>query len=281
MNAKDINPFLRFVDRINFEPLQKNCRAADCHFFYMNDDCCPVIVDGVRYDPGIGAVVIFPAGTDYYFLRDGFLRLVSINFDYTQSAASRAMTCAPVLAENFNEAAITERPNFEDQTFLNRPIVLENMGYIRPYVEEILKEYTYKKQFYREIAAAQFKNIIFEVMRAVMVDTKSSAAVNSVLDYIHRHYAEAIDNAALSRTVGYHPYHLNRLVKSATGTTLHQYLISYRMEIAKRYLHQTDLSITAIAELCGYKNISNFSTDFSKKTGVPPVKYREGLRRMV
>ncbi len=54
-------------------------------------------------------------------------------------------------------------------------------------------------------------------------------------------------------------------MKSTTVTTLHQYLIGYRMEIAKPYLQETDLSITSIAELCGYKNISNFSTDFSRK----------------
>lgn len=280
MNIKDIDPFLRFVNRINFEPVKENCRAVDCHFYYMDDDCCPIVIEGVRYDPRLGSVVIVPAGTDYFFLRDGFLSLISINFDYTQSAAARDKTCPPVLSKSFKVSDITERPDFEDRSFLNKPIVLENMSYLRPHVEEILKEYNYKKQFYREIAASRFKNILFEIMRAVMVDTKSSAAVNTVLNHIHRHYAEPLDNAALSRIVGYHPYHLNRLMKSATGTTLHQYLINYRLETAKRYLQETDYSITEIAELCGYRNISNFSTDFSKKTGISPIRYREELCRM-
>jgi len=275
MNIKDINPYLRFADKINFVPIQKDSRAADCHFFYMNDDCCPVIIDGVRYDPSVGSAVIVPAGTDYYFLRDGYLRLISINFDYTGSAEDRTKLCAPVLTESFNVSDITERPDFEDHTFLNRPIVVENMGYLRPQIEEILKEYTYKKQFYREIAAAHFKNIIFEVMRALMIDTKSNDAVNTVLEYIHEHYAEDIDNTAISRVVGYHPYHLNRLMKTATGTTLHKYIIGYRLEIAMRYLRETELGIADIADLCGYKNLSNFSSDFKKKAGIPPTKYRE------
>jgi len=280
MNIKDIDPFLRFVNRINFVPVRENCRAADCHFFYTHDDCCPVVIDGVRYDTSLGSVIIVPAGMDYYFLREGFLRLISINFDYTRSAEAHTALCPPKLAADFNSADITERPDFEDYPFLGRAIVLEGMSHLRPTVLEILEEYTYQKQFFREIAAAKFKDILFEVMRAVMVGTKSSAAVNTVLDYIHRHYAKDIDNAELSRAVGYHPYHLNRLMKNATGTTLHQYLITYRIRAAKRYLTETELGISEIAELCGYMNFCNFSSDFKKKTGTSPSKYRDEIRRM-
>lgn len=70
-------------------------------------------------------------------------------------------------------------------------------------------------------------------------------------------------------------------MKSATGTTLHQYLIDYRIRMARRILHETDMRIAAVSELCGYKSISNFSTDFKKKTGISPLKYREELHRMV
>ncbi len=281
MNINDINPFLRFVDRINFVPVKQNLRAADCHFFYMNDDCSPVIINGIRYDPSVGTVVIVPAGTDYYFLRDGYLRLISINFDYTRSAENRFESYAPVLAESFNDSDITERPAFEDHTFLNRPLVVENMGYLRPQIEEILKEFTCKKQFYREIASSNFKNIIFEVMRALLFDTKNSETVNTVLEYIHGHYSQDINNKSLSRAVGYHPYHLNRLMKNATGTTLHQYLIDCRISAAKRYLTESDISISEVAELCGYRNLCNFSSDFKKKAGTSPTKYREARRHMM
>ena len=120
MKINNIDPFLRFVNRIHFEPIQQNCHAADCHFFYMDEDCCPVMIDGTRYDPGLGSVVIVPAGTDYYFLRDGILCLVSVNFDYTRVSEHIDKERAPVLKEFFSKADITERPNFEDHTYLNR-----------------------------------------------------------------------------------------------------------------------------------------------------------------
>ena len=102
-----------------------------------------------------------------------------------------------------------------------------------------------------------------------------------ILDYIHRNYSENIDNRTLSDMVGYHPYHLNRLMKNATGTTLRQYLINFRMDAAKRYLRETNYQISKVSELCGYNNFCNFSTDFKRKTGLTPSLYRLKVRHLL
>jgi two-component system response regulator YesN len=124
-----------------------------------------------------------------------------------------------------------------------------------------------------------FKNVIFEMMRLIIQGDKGSKAVDSALEYIHNHYTEDIDNESVARYVGYHSYHLNRLIKTATGTTLRQYIINHRVGVAKRYLEQTDIAVCDISELCGYKNLSNFSIDFKKKTGISPSQYRAKCNR--
>ena len=98
-----------------------------------------------------------------------------------------------------------------------------------------------------------------------------------MLEYIHAHYAEDIDNESIAAHLGYHSYYLNRLMKTVTGTTIRQYIIEYRIEVAKRHLVQTSLSILAISELCGYRNLCNFSVDFRKKTGMSPSHYRASV----
>ena len=102
-----------------------------------------------------------------------------------------------------------------------------------------------------------------------------SEIVDSVLEYIRAHYYEDIDNESVSAHVGYHSYYLNRLMKSVTGTTMRQYIINYRIGMAKRYLEQTAMGISEVSEFCGYKNLSNFSVDFKKKTGLSPSQYRD------
>lgn len=118
-------------------------------------------------------------------------------------------------------------------------------------------------------------------MRHISFDSKGSESINIILDYIHNHYHDDIDNNILSSVVGYHPYHLNRLMKTYTGTTLRQYLINYRIEAAKRYLRETNMQIANISEICGYINFSNFSTEFKRKTGLTPSVYRKETRHLL
>lgn len=274
MQTKDINPFLRFVEEINFLPMQSFCRAVDCHFYFVTEDVTSINIDGVRYNAEKGSVIIVPAGVPYYFIKSSHLGIISINFDYTMSNAHSIKEVTPVLAERFDEADITETPDFTDSGVLNNPIVTENMSYLRPLVDGLLEEYKYKKQFYRDVSSAKFKEILFEVLRAALYRDDSGETVNTVLTYIHDHFSEDIDNNTLSHIAGYHPYHLNRLIKKATGTTLRQYLIDYRIGKAKKYLTETDRSISEISEKCGYKNLCSFSSDFKNRIGVTPQKFR-------
>lgn len=278
MNINDINPFLRFVNSISFNPINKYCCAIDCHFYFMHDNCCPIYINNKKYETSKGTIIIIPAGMNYYFDYKEKLNIISINFDYTQSK-SYIEAKSPVSSKHFNKNDITEKPNFDNYEFLNKPIIIENMWYLFSKIETILNEYKYKKQFYKEVSSSCFKNVLLEIIRSYLWKDNTYDAINIVLDYIHDHYNEEIDNSTLSNLVNYHSYHLNRLMKTTTGTTIHQYIINYRLEIAKRYLQETELSINEVAELCGYKNLCNFSFDFKKRHGVSPSTYRNNTYR--
>ena len=64
-------------------------------------------------------------------------------------------------------------------------------------------------------------------------------------------------------------------MKASLGTTLHSYLIFYRIEKAKRFLTDTESTVFEISKMCGYNNFSNFSYDFKKRTGYTPLRNRE------
>lgn len=276
MNISDINPFVRNAVMINFIPMQRYGIAGDTHLFYMYDSAV-VFIDGEEYPVSFGSVVIVPAAVPYYFKCDAPIRMIAVNYDYTESAAHIIDSRPPRSTEIFKESLITERPDFEDYTALNRPIVLYNMFTAQSQLESVLKEFEYKKTFYRELASSVLRQVIFELLRIIIPGARRGAIVDSVLEYIHAHYSEDIDNESIAAHVGYHSYYLNRIMKLAIGTTIRQYIIDYRIEIAKRHLAQTKLSILAVSELCGYRNLCNFSVDFKKKTGMSPSRYRAGI----
>lgn len=280
MNLNNINPHIRYARNIKNGLRPEFLRAVDYHFYYMLSQHCELVIENTSYSLNPGTIVIIPPGFKYLFKIKTMVEVISINFDYTQSFSYIKTEVEPMSANSFNFSEIIEKINFSS-AILNEPVVIHNMSYLLDAIDTILNEFSYRKQLYLEVSSSVFKNIIYEIIRHISWDKKESDIINKILDYIHLHYSEDIDNKLLSSIAGYHPYHLNRLMKSSTGTTLRQYLINYRIESAKRFLRETNIQISKISEMCGYKNFSNFSTDFKKKTGLAPSAYRSETQHLL
>jgi len=73
--------------------------------------------------------------------------------------------------------------------------------------------------------------------------------------------------AALSRSAFFERF--NRLV----GVAPMEYLLAWRIEVAKRLLRDRELSVVEIASRVGYASASAFSVAFNRRVGMPPGKY--------
>lgn len=69
--------------------------------------------------------------------------------------------------------------------------------------------------------------------------------------------------------------YFSKIFKQQTGGTFLNYLISRRMEEAKKLLQQTDYKSHAIGTMVGYPEPNYFSYVFKKNCGMSPVKYRK------
>jgi AraC-like DNA-binding protein len=66
---------------------------------------------------------------------------------------------------------------------------------------------------------------------------------------------------------------------SADGLTFSAILDQYRAEMAKAYLGQDDLTMSEIAWLLGYQDVSAFTHAFKRWTGITPRQMRAGTSR--
>jgi AraC-like DNA-binding protein len=66
---------------------------------------------------------------------------------------------------------------------------------------------------------------------------------------------------------------------ASEGLTFSQVLASLRVELARRYLSDPDLSISRIAWLLGYQEVSAFTHAFKQWTGSTPRQMRAALTR--
>ena len=82
------------------------------------------------------------------------------------------------------------------------------------------------------------------------------------------------------KKLGFHPDYFRRCFKSVTGTTPLDYLTTLRMNQAKTLLEQNNfISVSTVANNCGFKDSFYFSTCFRKHTGVSPREYKNNLLR--
>ena len=148
MELQDINPYLRFVQIINYNPTSEYFIAVDYHFYFMISDYCTLKIDKTEHTLQYGSVVIIPPGMRYKFDAPSKLEIVSINFDYTQNQSLQVKEVHPMRADEFDTNSIIEKVYFTDYQFLNEPTVIAHMGYLSEPINSVINEFTYSGEMY-------------------------------------------------------------------------------------------------------------------------------------
>ena len=103
-----------------------------------------------------------------------------------------------------------------------------------------------------------------------------SAQQRTQLDnYIRNTLPEPIVIEALALACGLSHYQLLRLIKRSTGETPQHYVLTQRIELARKMLRESDLALTEIALALGFSSQSHFSNTFKTFTQSTPKAYRE------
>ena len=96
----------------------------------------------------------------------------------------------------------------------------------------------------------------------------------AMLDYISLKYNEHIRVRDLANICGLDRSCTTRVFKAATGHSPQEYLMSYRIKMAKSLLKNPQISIQYVANSVGYFDQFAFSKIFKKHTGISPTQYR-------
>jgi AraC family transcriptional regulator of arabinose operon len=99
--------------------------------------------------------------------------------------------------------------------------------------------------------------------------------VQAIKQFLDNSILHPFDSFQLSTQIGISNKQMNRLFKREVGTTIYNYLISKKIETAKRMLLDTQLTISDIGYKLGYVDPHYFSNLFHSKTGVRPSDFRK------
>lgn len=282
MKVCEINPYIRFANSNHTFLYPKHVCARDHRLFYLQEGSARVLVEGRAYSISPGTLMLWKSGTNYCFETEQQLRLIVINFDYTQIRSDQVASMSVLPADAFTDDMVLESVFFEDAELFNAPLVLDNMQRFEAPLLQVASDYITKMVYFGEYTSSILKQTLIDLLRCSLTrNMRSTKAIQSIIQYIHNHYASEINNKVIAKEFSYHEYHINKLMVKHTGVTLHQYLINYRIFVAKQMLINTELPLTEIAEKTGFEGGAYFSNCFKKVTGLAPSEFRSRHQNLV
>lgn len=85
----------------------------------------------------------------------------------------------------------------------------------------------------------------------------------------------SLTNTVLAKRLHISEVYLRKLFRQHYNTTPKQYLLDIRISRSKQLLSDTDLSVTEIAEQCGFSSVYHFCRAFRLRTGLTPSQYAD------
>ena len=108
----------------------------------------------------------------------------------------------------------------------------------------------------------------------IRLGKKPSKLLMQVTNYVQHNLSKPIDVEALAKSMFISRTHLATKFKQETGMTLTDFILSEKIEEAKRLLRYSDKPLSLIADYLSFSSQSHFTKAFKKYTGTTPMGYR-------
>lgn len=146
-------------------------------------------------------------------------------------------------------------------------------------LEEADHSQGYANELYVEILFIEFMILLNRALKTNELNHNHTATydekIQNLIEYINANLSEDLSVEKLSEVSFLSKFYLMRKFKADTGYSLHQYITSKRLLMARKLLHTTKKQITEICYQCGFGDYSSFSRDFKKQFKLTPKEFRK------
>lgn len=102
-----------------------------------------------------------------------------------------------------------------------------------------------------------------------------NAKLRDAVLFIESHFDEHLTLPAIAKAAGINHTTLTALMKEELGCTAIEYLMKYRITVAKKQLAFTDVPIKDVANMVGFKTVQHFGRIFKEITDTTPAEFRK------
>lgn len=98
--------------------------------------------------------------------------------------------------------------------------------------------------------------------------------IMEIKEYINQNYDKDIGLADISKKFFINQYYFSQLFRKKTGETYQNYVITLRIDRAKKLLKNTDMKVYEVCNAVGYTDARYFSRLFERLEGCKPSEYK-------
>lgn len=267
--------FIRHAAHTNYLPNKTLTKAYDARFLYITEGSGRIFFQDYMKLFAANTLIYYPAGTAYLPVADDSnkIKFVTLNFDFHRQKTEKTIAMPPVPIEVFDESkAIMSHMHLALEIF-EKPFVIHELSAYRTLFLEIVEEHGKMTERSNETAAALLQYICCKLAEYGM-EQEENVCVN-VMHYIFENYKNIKTNNEIAAHFNYHPFYLSTLFKQETGSSLHKYIMNFKLTKGAELLLDSRKSITEIAASVGFCNADHFSKCFFRKFGCTPTAYRK------
>lgn len=265
-----LNPVVRSV-AVYEKPLNTGAvKAYDTRVLFLLSGGLTLDVEGQkRLKLAPGNFCLIPPATEYRMKCD-FAKFVYITFDFTTEHPEEepippvpSADFAPELVHRWDGAAPLDVFRF-----------IEDLNSERDNLLTMAKLFCGATGSYRARVSAMLKLLLLRVTEEFDDGALPSRLTMALDDYIRENASDDLSNTEVGAIFGYHPFYISQMLKKRQGITLRQYIISYRLKVARDMLRYTKKTTAEIAEETGFTDASYFTKSFKNAYQTTPKDYR-------
>ncbi len=119
-------------------------------------------------------------------------------------------------------------------------------------------------------------NAMNRIFLTYLSKSKTAGTISNLITYLYQN-KDMNSVRKLSEASQYSERHFNRLFYAATGTSTKRFLKLLRINQTIKLFRDDAISLTALAQLCGYYDQAHFIHDFKSVCEVTPSDFRSNL----
>lgn len=293
VDFKRLSPYVRYIHEVLVAPGSHLAERYiyDHEFIFIVSGTGWLKIESATYTMEAGVLLyIRPHHLNEMFVSEnGPMQCFAVHFDYMFLGEATDFSPSVYLGRKQGETLpdvnwLRARPTAEVQDW-------DIPEFMRPSrttaFHEAFKELTEHYQESRADSHLWLKSSMLRLLGLVYIEltTKEGIRIESphaglmteAVRFMRQNYKDKLDVPLLAARANLSPKYFGTLFKQATGQTVTQYLLSLRMEEAKRLLRSNERTVKEIAEEVGIPDLFYFSKLFKKSEGLSPKKFAQSI----